>query len=38
MPYFGEKITYNFITVHNINNYNYITLKVEIPLILKKNK
>ena len=36
MPYFGEKITYNFITAHSINNYNYITLKVEIPSIVEK--
>ena len=36
-PGFGEKITYNFRTAHSINNYNYITLKVEIPSILEKN-
>ena len=35
-PGFGEKIISNFRTAHSINNYNYITLKVEIPSILEK--
>ena len=34
---FGEKLTHNFRTAHSINNYNYITLTVEIPSILEKN-
>lgn len=33
---FGEKLTHNFRTAHSINNYNYITLKIEIPSILEK--
>ena len=36
-PGFGEKLTHNFRTAHSINNYNYITLTVEIPSILEKN-
>lgn len=35
-PGFGEKLTHNFRTAHSINNYNYITLTVEIPSILEK--